>query len=42
MEDSYHGYSGDRARRLQSENDYLKDRVRSCEKGLTTLYQVTE
>ena len=25
---------------LQSENRYLKDRVRSCEKGLLTLYQV--
>ena len=26
--------------KLQSENDYLRERVQACEKGITNIYQV--
>ncbi len=34
------GNHSDRSKKLQSENEFLKDRVRSCEKGLGKFYQV--
>ena len=33
--------SEDRGRRLHRENEYLCERLKSCEKGLSTLYQVS-
>ena len=33
-------HHGDNTSKLYAENEYLKERVRSCEKGLSVLYQV--
>ena len=30
----------DNHHKLQSENDYLRERVQACEKGITNIYQV--
>ena len=32
----------DKSRKLQSENELLRERVRSCEKGLGKIYQVCD
>lgn len=34
-------YEMGHTRRFQSENEYLRERVKSCEKGLISLYQVS-
>ena len=37
----FHGYE-QQLRRVQGENDYLRERIKSCERGLVSLWQVSE
>ena len=37
----FHGYE-QQLRRVQGENDYLRERIKSCERGLVSLWQVRE
>jgi hypothetical protein len=37
----FHGYE-QQLRRVQGENEYLRERIKSCERGLVSLWQVSE
>ncbi len=37
-----YGHYGDKNSKLHAENEYLRERVQSCEKGLSMLYQVCD
>ena len=36
---SFHGY--EQLRRVQGENEYLREKIKSCERGLVSLWQVS-